>query len=251
MKRITYYTVVLGAIIAIQACTRQSTITSTDHASQLLMKCLAAHGGGRYDKAAYTFEFRGNTYQFKNNDSSYEYMAYKTAKDGTAYTDVLDNGDFSRTTAGKEVELTEKQRTGLSNSLNSVIYFATLPHKLLDPAVNLTYRGSTTIKGQAYEVLQVTFDQEGGGQDHDDTYHYWINQSTDRIDYLAYNYQVNGGGARFRVAYNTRIVDGIVFQDYSNYKAPFETPLADLPALYESGDLKLLSEIKTENVRSL
>lgn len=251
MKLVLLPTCVLVFTLMCQACNRQSGSTTADPASDLLGRCLLAHGGHRYDKAAYAFDFRGNAYEFKNHGASYHYTAHKTAKDGTAYIDVLDNGTFTRTSEGDVVELTDKQRTGLSNSLNSVIYFATLPHKLTDPAVNLTHMGSTMIKGQAYEVLQVTFDQEGGGQDHDDTYHYWINKKTDLIDYLAYNYQVNGGGARFRVAYNTRVVDGIVFQDYSNYKAPFETPLNELPAMYQSGDLKLLSEIKTENVSSL
>ena len=66
-----------------------------------------------------------------------------------------------------------------------------------------------------------------------------------------YKRQVNGGGVRFRAAYNTRTVGGILFQDYVNYKAPVGTPLADLPVLYEKEELKKLSVIATESVVKL
>ena len=52
-------------------------------------------------------------------------------------------------------------------------------------------------------------------------------------------------------AYNTRVIDGITFQDYINYKAAVGTALKDLPALYEKGKLKELSKIETENVVNL
>ena len=132
-----------------------------------------------------------------------------------------------------------------------MVYFATLPHKLKDPAVNKSYKGTTTIKGKTYHVLQISFNEEGGGVDHEDIYHYWINTETNYIDYLAYNFIVNGGGVRFRSAYNPRTVDGIRFQDYVNYKAPKGTPLADLPGLLEKGELKQLSLIETEEVKNL
>jgi hypothetical protein len=38
---------------------------------------------------------------------------------------------------------------------------------------------------------------------------------------------------RFRTAFNTRVIDGLTFQDYINYEAPIGTPLKDLPKLYE------------------
>jgi hypothetical protein len=59
---------------------------------------------------------------------------------------------------------------------------------------------------------------------------------------------VNDGGVRFRAAFNTRVIDGITFQDYINYEAPLETPLTDLPKLYVQGKLKEVSIIRTENV---
>lgn len=219
-------------------------------AEQIVFDALEAHGGDNYNRAYFKFIFRNKNYTFKNNGAEYEYtLSYE--KDGKAIYDVMNNNGFIRTINSKEIELTEKQINGYSESLNSVIYFATLPHKLIDKAVNKSYIGVTKIKNQSYDIVEVTFNQEGGGKDFDDTYYYWINQKTKIIDYLAYNYTVNNGGVRFRSAYNGRVVGSILFQDYINYKAEVGTPLKDLPALYEAGQLKELSKIETEQIEQL
>lgn len=230
--------------------TQKETTKPVDKAAKILQETIKAHGGSLYDQANYQFEFRGKTFRFKNNGNEYRYEL-ETKKDGTTTLDILENGDFSRQVDNKQITLSEKKKNSAIGSVNSVIYFATLPHKLNDAAVNKKFIEETTIKDQKYDVLEVTFSEEGGGEDHDDEYHYWINQDTKKIDYLAYNYQVSGGGVRFRSAYNTRVIDGITFQDYINYKAEVGTPLKELPALYEKGKLKELSKIETEEVINL
>jgi hypothetical protein len=228
----------------------QKTDANNKLAQKILAKTIKAHGGKKYDKAKYQFTFRDNIYRFKNSKKGYNYTVRKS-KGGQHIYDQLINGDFSRSINGKNIELTEKEKRGGAGGLNSVIYFATLPHKLNDPAVQLSYAGEATVKGVNYDVLQVRFEQDGGGVDHDDEYVYWIRKDNNQIDYFAYNYQVNGGGVRFRSGFNKRKVKGIVFQDYINYKAPVGTPLVDLPAMYEQNQLKELSKILTEKVTSI
>ncbi|MEM6965751.1 MAG: DUF6503 family protein [Bacteroidota bacterium] len=219
-------------------------------AEKTLAKAVVSHGGTKYDNAYYSFTFRKRKYTFQNQNGNYIYTL-KYQKDGQEIFDKMTNNDFTRKVNGSPVTLTEKQTSSYANSLNSVIYFATLPHKLQDEAVNKAHLGTTTIKGKNYEVLKIYFDEENGGKDHDDVFHYWINAQTHRIDYLACNYQVNGGGVRFRSAYNPRTVGGILFQDYVNYKAPVGTPLVDLPKLMEKNQLEKLSLIETEDVVEL
>ena len=219
-------------------------------ADQIISRAVKAHGGDNYNTAHYTFLFRGKEYTFKNDNDQYKYTL-SSKKDGNIIEHTLTNGNFTRKVNGKEEELSEKKINGYSQGLNSVIYFATLPYKLQDEAVYEEYIDQATIKGKRYHVIEVTFREEGGGQDHDDTFYYWINQETNLIDYLAYNYKVGKGGVRFRTAYDTRNVDGIVFQNYVNYKAEVGTPLADLPNLWEKGALKELSKIETEEVRRM
>lgn len=256
------YILLLSALITLAACTSpkpsgnqaasqpeviNKALTKAD---RILANTVQAHGGALYDQAHYSFTFRKRTYTFQNNGDAFRYTVDRS-KDGREVIDILDQDSFQRLVNGKLDSLTQKQIAAYTGSINSVIYFATLPHKLQDPAVNLEYKGTTTINEGEYEILEVYFDQEGGGQDHDDEFYYWINKETSRIDFLAYNYRVNGGGVRFRSAYNTRNVEGIIFQDYVNYKAPLETPLADLPALFEQEKLEKLSLIETENVKAL
>jgi len=219
-------------------------------ADMIFAKTLEAHGGDLYEKANYGFVFRGKNYTFENDGDRFEYTM-KYEKNDTTFFERMDNDVFVSEANGEVQKLTKKKASAKREVLNSVIYFATLPHKLKDGAVNKNFVGVTKIKDKPYDILEVTFKEEGGGKDFDDTYHYWINQETSIIDYLAYNYTVNKGGVRFRAANNSRNVNGIVFQDYGNYKAEVGTPLADLPALYEAGELKKLSEINTESVKSL
>lgn len=105
-------------------------------AEQLLAKTIDAHGGSRYEKAHFGFIFREKIYTFKYSGNEVIYTVTET-KDGKTTIDRLENGKLTRTVDGKQVKLNAKETAAASEGLNSVIYFATLPHKLLDPAVNL------------------------------------------------------------------------------------------------------------------
>lgn len=209
---------------------------------------IKAHGGKAYEKAHFSFYFRGSYYRFNNNYKSYEYEYKGIDKRGDSI-HILKSNDLISVWKNKvKIDLDEKMKLTNSDQLNSVIYFATLPHKLGDQSVNKFYEDKILIKGREYDVIKVTFSQEGGGTDYDDQFFYWINLKTKLIDFLAYNYQANGGGVRFRVAYNSRKVGKIIFQDYINYKAEVGTSLAILPHLYEQDSLVELSRIMTENI---
>lgn len=216
-------------------------------ADSIINTAIKAHGGDLYTNADYSFTFRDKKYRFKNDGNNYEYSS-EVQKGDSLIKDVMINSDFTRYINSQKQNLTAEDGGKYGESLNSVIYFATLPHKLQDASVHKKYVEETTIKGKKYDVIEVTFGQDGGGKDFDDQYQYWINKETHLMDYFAYNYQVNEGGVRFRAAFNTRVVNGVTFQDYINYEAPVKTPLKDLPALYEQAKLKEASKILTENV---
>lgn len=52
------------------------------------------------------------------------------------------------------------------------------------------------------------------------------------MDFLAYEYNVNGGGVLFREAFNSRMIEGMRFQDYINYGALVGTLLDSLLVCY-------------------
>lgn len=220
-------------------------------AEVIVNQAIDAHGGDNYAYAHYQFTFRDRDYTFHNNDDQFEYTRIYRPHPDTTITDIMDNDHFSRLINGSETAVSQEMAGKYQESINSVIYFATLPHKLQDASVNKSYLGADTIQGNIYDVVRVTFDKEGGGKDFQDEYMYWFDQESHFMDFLAYNYQTNGGGARLRVAYNQRTVDGIRFQDYENYAAPFEEPLKNLPQLYTLDSLELVSLIETENIQTV
>jgi len=233
-----------------QAFNSNLKIVDSKTGEQIINEAIEAHGGVLYETANYSFVFRKKEYRFKYNKDQFTYSVKSTIK-GKDIQDVLTNDAFERTMNGEPVKLSQKSIDKYSEALNSVIYFVALPYKLNDAAVNKTFVESISIKGSKYDVIKVTFNEEGGGKDHEDEFHYWVNQNTKKIDYLAYKYHVNGGGVRFRSAYNVRVIDGITFQDYINWKAPVGTQLKKLPALYEQNKLKELSRIISENITNL
>jgi hypothetical protein len=130
------------------------------------------------------------------------------------------------------------------------MYFFQLPKPLKDGAVISELLGSTKILEQFYWVVKVGFTEQGGGDDFQDEYRYWINQKNYEIDYLAYNYLTDGGGTRFRKAKNKRTMSGFLFQDYTNYKPQDKRVLLDsLPSLFEKGLLVKVSEIENKNIQ--
>lgn len=218
------------------------------NANDIINASIKAHGGEQYQNAHFAYDFRKYHFEFHYVDGQFKYERH--SKDGKTK-DILTNDGFKRTVDNKEVELTEKKIRGYSNSVNSVHYFAFLPSFLNDPAVHKKLVGEHTIQGKDYYKIQVTFDQEGGGDDHDDVYMYWIGKEDFSMDYLAYSFHVNGGGVRFRSAYNKRKIGGITFQDYINYKHDKNTPVSDLDVLFENKELIELSKIELVNIVEL
>lgn len=222
---------------------------SRTEAEKIIDNAIAAHGGKAYEKAKIYFDFRSISYEIFKSPDRFEYVREFSDSTGQVR-DVLNNEGFRRTISGQPVTLTEERKTAFTNSVNSVAYFAFLPYGLNDPAANKTLEGESTLDGNLYDVIKVTFAEEGGGEDFDDEFLYWINKDTKRIDYLAYTYHTDGGGVRFRKAIHTHEVEGLLFLDFENYKPTIKhTPLEDMEGLFKAGNLELLSEIVLENIR--
>lgn len=214
-------------------------------ADQIIDKAIEKSGGDKYEKASIEFSFRKRKYTSERNGGLYEFTRSKKDSAGVEIKDVLNNDGFERYIDGKEVQLPDSLATSYAESVNSVHYFVQLPYGLNSPAVLKKLKGEDEIKGKKYYEIEVTFQQEGGGSDHEDIYMYWVNKKDFTVDYMAYRFFVNDGGIRFRVAVNPRVEKGIRFVDYENYKTDkLDTPLEQLDDLYEKGELKKVSEIR-------
>jgi hypothetical protein len=243
LKRTCFYVIVLlSTTTMIEGC--QSNETAT--ADSILVKSSAAHQVDKIFGKEISFRFREHSYRLYRDSVKYIY----TRITADSIEDELHSIDgFSRRINGKPVKVVDSMAAKYSSSVNSVLYFFQLPLVLNDAAARKEYLGTNFIGDSEYHRLKVTFSEEGGGEDFEDEFRYWINTETLEIDYLAYSYLTDGGGIRFREAYNKRRVDGFLVQDYRNYKpASLDISLDSLPSMFESDELQLLSTIEKTDI---
>ena len=220
-----------------------------DAAAPIIQQALQAHGSTLLDSSTVQFRFRKYAYEAERQGGRYRYTRTFVSEDGDTIRDQLTNEALRRSINGKPLALSAKDSAAYAESVNSVVYFALLPYFLQDPAVQTAYLGEAAIKGEPYDKIRVVFQQEGGGTDYEDEYVYWFHRDRHTMDYLAYNYQANGGGARFREAYNVRDINGLRIADYRNYKPPGDSrAVATFDSLFKAGQLEQVSLIQTENV---
>ncbi len=224
---------------------------SQKNPQQIVDKAIAASGGDLYLHSTIEFDFRGKHYTAWRDGGKFRYeRIFKNDKD-TAQTirDVVTNDGFTRTINDSILQLPDSMKVKYTSSTNSVLYFALLPYGLNDASVQKKLLGRSAVDGKIYYKIEITFQQQGGGEDFEDTFHYWIDEKDFTIDYLAYSFEENGEvDCRFRKAVNPQVVNGIRFSDYINYAPPKNTPLIDLGNLYKQGLLKELSKIENTNI---
>jgi hypothetical protein len=217
-------------------------------AQEIVDKSISVSGGERYRTHDICYKFRDYEYASEWNNGKRVLKRIRRT-DSTKVIDVKESRGFNRYVNDSLVPLKDSIANLYANSVNSVHYFAYLPYGLNDPAVNKELLGEVGIRGKEYYKVKVTFDRQGGGKDYEDIYLYWFNKETFKPDYLAYKFYVDGGGIRFRAAYNERFVGGIRFVDYENYGASLDgTSFYDVELLYERNKLKLLSKIVLEDI---
>ncbi len=203
-----------------------------------------------------SFTFRGTPFSVLRDGGRFAYRRTTTDSLGQTIEDIVDNEGVHRFVDGEEVAIDSITTRRINTDVNSVAYFALLPLPLNDASVQKRYAGSQTIRGEAYEIVEVVFEQEGGGRDYQDVFVYWFHAERHTMDYLAYSYILganetgpNATGIRFREAGNVRDVGGYRVQDYRNLTADLGTDLVQMGLMFEAGELRVVSDIQLEDVR--
>lgn len=218
-------------------------------AQKVVNAAIASAGADRYDRCDVSFLFRDIEYRGYRNDGQFKYER-KFVEEEDSVHDIYSNDGFTRLINNQVVDLPDSMSAKYTNSVNSVLYFIFLPRPLNDEAVIKEYLGEAEIKGNAYHKIKVTFQQEGGGEDFTDQFVYWFEKDSYDMDYFAYLYFTDGGGIRFREAFNTSEVNGIKFLDYINYKfEDMEMPVEKLDSVYLAGGLEELSRIEQSDIQ--
>lgn len=222
---------------------------SLDASIEIIAKMQKAHGVKNIDGKEIAFSFRNKVYSRYSFNNQYDYSRSALNEEGKMVIDSWRGDDFKRTINNVEVQITDKEENAYKNSINSVFYFALLPLSLSDPAVNIQLLGDVKVIGKMYTKIKVTFNEDGGGEDFKDVFIYWMNKETNTMDFLAYEYFTEGGGIRFREAYNPRDVGGFLFQDYNNFKPTTGIELIDMDKAFEMGEMEQVSEIVLEDIK--
>ncbi len=219
-------------------------------ANSIINKSIQVSGGEFLNTSTIEFDFRDKYYKAIRENGKFQYE--RSFKDSIGeIKDVLKNEGFQRFINDTLFVVSDGKEASYSASVNSVHYFSVLPYGLNDAAVNKQYIDTVELNGNAYHKIKITFNQDGGGEDFEDVFVYWVNAETFKVDYLAYSYnEGHGKGYRFREAFNERYVNGIRFVDYNNYKPKRnEVLVSELDVLFEKDQLELLSKIELKNIQ--
>jgi hypothetical protein len=230
-------------LLVMSGCT-QSSIDPQSIVDQAIEKA----GGEKFTKCTIEFDFRDRHYVTRRRGGIFSHERIFKSSGDTVH-DYLTNDGFYREINNSRVSVPDSMAVKYSNSVNSTIYFALLPYGLNDSAVKKKFLRKTILDNEPYYVIEITFDQQGGGNDYTDVFLYWIHEKNLVVDYLAYLYYTDGGGIRFRKAFNPRMVNGVLFQDYINYQPRADSAkIDDVESLYKRNDLKELSRIELTNI---
>lgn len=224
--------------------------TPSKDPQKIIDASIKAHGGSLFEGRTVTFDFRDKHYLVQRKPDGYTYIRLFEDDSLGQVKDVLTNSTKLERYVNDTLQvLSDEWAFKYANSVNSVLYFFQLPYGLNDKAVIKKYLGQKVINQQLYEKVQVTFQQENGGKDFEDVFVYWINAKTNLLDFMAYSYLTDGGGVRFRQAVNRRTIDGMVFQDYINFKpANKNTAVESLDQAFIEASLIELSLIENESI---
>ncbi|WP_341215471.1 DUF6503 family protein [uncultured Wocania sp.] len=239
------YFLLFTATMLFLSCEKQKEVNVQD----IVDKSIEISGGYKIKNSTIAFDFRDKNYKATRNNGSFQLE--RRFKDSTGIVrDVLSNDGFERYINNEIVKVPDSMVPKYSASVNSVHYFSVLPYGLNDAAVNKQYVEKVILRGKPYHKVKITFNQDGGGEDFEDVFVYWINATTYKTDYIAYSYHENHGiGLRFREAYNERYVNDIRFVDYTNYK-PKDSSVSvlGLDDLFEKNQLQIVSKIDLTNI---
>lgn len=216
-------------------------------AQKVIDKAIEKAGGNLYENAEVTFTFRNIIYKSVRQNG--QFSLQRILPDTLNTLDILTNEGFYRLQKSERVSLPDSIAFRYLESVNSVHYFNQLPYGLNDDAVIKKLLPPVSIKGKDYYKVEVTFSEEGGGVDFEDIFIYWISKEHFTIDYLAYQFFTGKGGIRFRESYNPRVIEGIRFVDYKNYRPKEkDVDFYKIDELYENEELVELSLIETEKI---
>src|SRR5688500_14205303 len=149
-----YFVLFLGILSLFSSCEKNK-------AQPIVDQAIEEHGGSAFESFVLAFDFRNRHYTVTRDGGIFSYTREFSDSTGRIK-DVLNNEGFFRYRNGSVIEIPEERKQAFTESVNSVIYFALLPFGLNDDAAKKTWVNETTVRGEPYQVVRVTFGENGG-----------------------------------------------------------------------------------------
>ena len=190
---------VLALALVVAGCTDRASAPgsdSADPAARVIRDAVQVHGGDRFDRIQVELGFRGDPLTVLYDRGRFQFERRRVDAEERTVVDRIDNDGASRQVNGAPVQLTAGERATLETQVNSLVYFAFLPcrpYRLEDPAVRLRDLGDAELDDRPYRMIEVAFEQEGGGCDLDDRFVYCVHPDDHTLDFLAYRFHVGEG----------------------------------------------------------
>jgi len=232
-------------VLLFHSCTKNS---NAKKAQLIVDKAIDTANLNRLKNSVLEFDFRDKHYVAKRVEEEYSLTREFKNKQGKII-DVISNSGFNRYINNQMVELPDSLKIAYYESVNSVHYFSKLPFGLNDQAVNKEFLGEVEIDNKSYFKIKITFTKEGGGTDYEDVFIYWFDKESYKLGYLAYTFNINGGGIRFREVTKEMIIGGLRFVNYYNFKPKVSSKIENLDSLFIKKQLEKISEINLENIK--
>ena len=238
--------IILMSFISCQDEENNQSLEESQKIEEIIKKTIEVAGGENYKKATISFNLREYNYRSQRNGLEFS-LERQFVAGSDSILDVVSNSGFQRYVNDSLRKIPDSLLTRFNKEVKTVHYFAHLPYGLDNLGLNKDLLDDTRINGKPYFQLKMTYGKGESGVAGHDQFLYWIHKENYTVDYLAYKFEEEEEGIRFRAAVNPRVIKGIRFVDYHNYTAVKpDTQLEALDELYEKDKLKFLSTIETE-----
>ncbi len=182
-------------------------------------RSIAYHGGSRYDDSQTDLEMCSGSGCYdigvRMNNGLYRYDVTGTIR-GVDRRVVSTNDGLEMWVDGRPVEIPADQVSAVRDWAMARVYFSFLPFRLNDDSVFKEDQGLETWDGRSLHRVKVTF-AAGSSSDSSDEYLYWFDPKTGKLEQLAYSFEGQPGGLRFRKGVRYRRIGDILFFDQENF----------------------------------
>ncbi len=217
-------------------------------------KAIEFHGGDLYESSVISLRVESLSGGFDLTAKLGEQFAYTVSGEVGREEKYLRKVNYTNDSVqewrdGVEQQLDEQTAQRARDFVNARAYFPFLPYGLNGDNVFKEDLGLETWEGRQLHKVRVSF-RAGTSTDADDTYMYWFDPETGRVEALAYDFKVGNGGLRFRKPIAYQKVGGILYSDQENYAVNGQGFSVDLlTPEYIRNEMKLLSTVRISNIK--